>query len=148
MDVTQWYNWTAFDIIGDLTFGEPFDGLEKGQYHPWVTIIFESMIALGKVTVLSRFEYIGTLLSMLFIPRSLVRKAQEHKELSTHKVEKRLALEEERADLLGKMISGSRKMCSVSLPPPTHTFCLFTVTFKTGLQHVQTYNKIGREYLN
>ncbi|KAK8087512.1 cytochrome P450 [Apiospora phragmitis] len=97
LDVTQWYNWATFDIVGDLASGEPFDCLEEAHYHP------------GKVSTLLRFEYIGRLLPMLFIPRGLVKKMQEHTELSAIKVEKRLGLQTERADLIGKMVSGSRK---------------------------------------
>ena len=31
VDMTAWLNFTSFDIIGDLTFGESFGGLEKGE---------------------------------------------------------------------------------------------------------------------
>lgn len=114
LDVTQWYNWTTFDIVGDLAFGEPFDCLDQANYHPWVAIIFESMVTMAKITTFLRFEYIGNLLSMLIIPRSLAQKMQQHKDLSTIKVDKRLALDTERSDLIGKMITGSRKQDSVS----------------------------------
>ncbi|KAK8006882.1 dimethyladenosine transferase [Apiospora arundinis] len=112
LDVTQWYNWTTFDIVGDLAFGEPFDCLDQANYHPWVAIIFESMVTMAKITTFLRFEYIGNLLSMLIIPRSLAQKMQQHKDLSTIKVDKRLALDTERSDLIGKMITGSRKQDS------------------------------------
>jgi hypothetical protein len=29
----NWYNFTTFDIIGDLTFGEPFGCLENSKMH-------------------------------------------------------------------------------------------------------------------
>ncbi|KAK7990404.1 cytochrome P450 [Apiospora arundinis] len=112
LDVTQWYNWTTFDIVGDLAFGEPFDCLDQANYHPWVAIIFESMVTMAKITTFLRFEYIGSLLSMLIIPRSLAQKMQQHKNLSTIKVDKRLALETERSDFIGKMMTGSRKQGS------------------------------------
>ena len=31
-DMTQWYNYFTFDIIGELAFGEPFGCLEAGKY--------------------------------------------------------------------------------------------------------------------
>ncbi|KAK7982074.1 cytochrome P450 [Apiospora saccharicola] len=110
LDVTQWYNWTTFDIVGDLAFGEPFDCLEQASYHPWVSIIFESMVTMSKISMLLRFGPVGKLLAMFIIPRSMAKKMDEHNELSAMKVETRLALETERPDLIGKMVSGSQKL--------------------------------------
>lgn len=31
MDALHWFNYLAFDIIGDLAFGAPFGMLEKGK---------------------------------------------------------------------------------------------------------------------
>jgi cytochrome P450 len=39
LDIKTWYNWTTFDVMGDLAFGEPFDCLEKAEYNPWVAAI-------------------------------------------------------------------------------------------------------------
>ncbi|PNS21136.1 Isotrichodermin C-15 hydroxylase [Sphaceloma murrayae] len=39
LDMTEWYNFTSFDIITDLTFGQPFDLVATGKYHPWVAAI-------------------------------------------------------------------------------------------------------------
>ncbi|KZL75635.1 cytochrome p450 [Colletotrichum incanum] len=41
-DLMAWYNFTTFDIIGDLAFGEPFGCLQNSEYHPWVRAIFDS----------------------------------------------------------------------------------------------------------
>ncbi|KAK7947706.1 cytochrome P450 [Apiospora aurea] len=110
LDVTQWHNWATLDLVGDLSFGEPFACLEQGQYHPWVTLTFESMLTMGNTAVLRRFGYgVGNLLSWCFIPRALARKMQEHNALSAVKVERRLGRQAERGHLIGKMLSGSRK---------------------------------------
>ncbi|GJC87619.1 cytochrome P450 monooxygenase aclL [Colletotrichum liriopes] len=42
IDLMAWYNFTTFDIIGDLAFGEPFGCLQNSEYHPWVRAIFDS----------------------------------------------------------------------------------------------------------
>ena len=39
IDVVDLFNYTAFDIIGDLGRGKNFGGLDKLQYHPWVKVI-------------------------------------------------------------------------------------------------------------
>lgn len=33
VNIVDWFEWMSFDIIGHLTFGEPFDALKNGQ-HP------------------------------------------------------------------------------------------------------------------
>ncbi|KAL2060790.1 hypothetical protein VTL71DRAFT_8842 [Oculimacula yallundae] len=43
VDVVQWYNFTTFDIIGDLTFGEAFGCLRDGVMHSWISNVFFSV---------------------------------------------------------------------------------------------------------
>jgi len=37
-NLVNWYNFTTFDIIGDLAFGEPFGCLEKGKRMKYRTV--------------------------------------------------------------------------------------------------------------
>ncbi|GAQ05188.1 maltose permease MAL31 [Aspergillus lentulus] len=39
-DMGTWYSLATFDLIGDLAFGEPFGGLDRGEYHHWVATMF------------------------------------------------------------------------------------------------------------
>ncbi|KAI9162762.1 isotrichodermin C-15 hydroxylase [Paramyrothecium foliicola] len=39
VDLLQWYNFTTFDMMGDLSFGEPFDCLRNSKYHTWVAAL-------------------------------------------------------------------------------------------------------------
>lgn len=34
-DMTQWYNFASFDIVGDLSFGEPFGSLKTRRLSSW-----------------------------------------------------------------------------------------------------------------
>ena len=44
VDIASWFNFTTFDIIGDLTFGESFECLEKERLHPWVGLSSKILI--------------------------------------------------------------------------------------------------------
>jgi hypothetical protein len=33
VDINKWFDLLGFDVIGDLTFGESFGGLEKSKFH-------------------------------------------------------------------------------------------------------------------
>lgn len=36
VDIVKWYNYTTFDLLGELAFGESFHGLESDLLHPWI----------------------------------------------------------------------------------------------------------------
>lgn len=38
-DLKHWYNFTTFDVIGDLAFGEPFGCLERGELDEHVAFL-------------------------------------------------------------------------------------------------------------
>lgn len=88
VDMVQWYNFATFDLIGDLAFGEPFGCLEKGGYHPWVKMIFESVkvLAIRQIIRRLRLDALVPLLS----PPSLKHSAKQHRQLSENTALKRL----------------------------------------------------------
>ncbi|PMD41851.1 cytochrome P450 [Hyaloscypha variabilis F] len=46
-DICLWYTYTTFDIMSDLTFGEPLDLLQhqNPKYVPWIAAVFNSLQA-------------------------------------------------------------------------------------------------------
>ncbi len=42
-NMEAWYNYTTFDVVGDLVFGHSFGCLERSDYHPWIAFIFQSV---------------------------------------------------------------------------------------------------------
>ncbi|KAH8900750.1 putative cytochrome P450 monooxygenase [Thozetella sp. PMI_491] len=101
VDMTAWFNWTTFDVIGDLAFGEPFGCLERGIYDPFVA----QLTASGKLSVfIAAFKPWG--LDLLIVPllRYLVVRRQPVNKATTEKLQRRMALKEERADLIGGLL--------------------------------------------
>ncbi|KAL2261273.1 hypothetical protein VTK26DRAFT_4494 [Humicola hyalothermophila] len=89
VDLVRWYNFTTFDLIGDLAFGEPFGCLEDGKYHPWVAMIFQN-IKLGVFNeILRRYPALDFLRSVLLPPR-LVRSRMQHWALSQQTARRRI----------------------------------------------------------
>ncbi|KAI1001144.1 Cytochrome P450 monooxygenase [Podosphaera aphanis] len=37
VNIVKWYNYTTFDVLGELAFGESFHCLESENLHPWIT---------------------------------------------------------------------------------------------------------------
>ncbi|OLN96220.1 Isotrichodermin C-15 hydroxylase 11, partial [Colletotrichum chlorophyti] len=102
LDLVSWYNWTTFDIIGDLAFGEPFNCLEQSNYHPWVKLIFDSVKAATFRGNIRRYPPIEKVL-MFFVPASLRKKREQHLQLTHEKVAKRLAMKTQRPDFMDSM---------------------------------------------
>lgn len=104
VDIVKWYNFTTFDIIGDLAFGEPFGCLQGGVYHPWVALIFDGFRLASKNEALKRLPYLAPMLRWL-LPRELLRRQREHFLLSFQKAQKRMASgETEREDFMSYIL--------------------------------------------
>ncbi|RFU33682.1 hypothetical protein B7463_g2669, partial [Scytalidium lignicola] len=107
LDMVKWYNYTTFDIIGDLSFGEPFGCLETSTYHPWVSLIYISIKNKAFIVSAERFPALTPLLKQ-FIPKEIATKFAEHTQLSEAKVRKRLATATARPDFINSMTQPKR----------------------------------------
>lgn len=97
LDMTSWYNWTTFDIIGDLAFGEPFGCLDRAKYHPWVASIGPTIHS-SVWFLTSKILGLGSLV-VPFLSRGL--KAQrEHKVKTREKLIRRMEMGQGRPDFV------------------------------------------------
>jgi cytochrome P450 len=99
LDIVSWYNWTTFDIIGDLMFGEPFDCLENVGYHPWVSILFDSIKAATIFSTTALFPGAQTVI-MALAPKKLIETRDYHQNLVVEKVKTRLERVTDRSDFM------------------------------------------------
>ncbi|KAL7907400.1 cytochrome P450 [Trichoderma velutinum] len=102
LEMTSWYNWATFDIIGDLAFGEPFGCLQNSDYHPWVSLLFTRIRTSAINNVLRRFPF-GDKLIQLLVSKQARKQFQEHYQLTREKVNKRLAETDPRSDFMEVM---------------------------------------------
>lgn len=51
VDMFEWYIWTTFDLIGDLSFGEPFGCLEQARFTEWVELVFNAFKTFAFVNI-------------------------------------------------------------------------------------------------
>ncbi|KAK5631282.1 hypothetical protein RRF57_006996 [Xylaria bambusicola] len=56
LNIEGWYNWTTFDVVGNLVFGQSFRCLENADYHPWIEFIFKTIRGNGVVVAMT---YLG-----------------------------------------------------------------------------------------
>ena len=104
LDIHAWYNYCTFDIISDLSFGEPLGCLQGSVMHSWVSLIFANIKLLTFLCTCYRFPPYYILLPF-FLSWKLVRDFNDHARLIKEKVAKRLALEHPRPDFMQSMMS-------------------------------------------
>ncbi|KAJ6095928.1 hypothetical protein N7486_006674 [Penicillium sp. IBT 16267x] len=115
LDMVAWYNFTTFDIIGDLAFGEPFDCLKNSTYHQWVTVVL-SGVRLGAYTnVARRFPFEGFIIKLL-TPKKVLSQRNLHLQLTKEKVEGRLKKSNERPDFFGNILKHNDTEKGFSFP--------------------------------
>ncbi|KAL8818092.1 MAG: hypothetical protein Q9223_003205 [Gallowayella weberi] len=88
VDMVQWFNFTTFDIVGDLSLGESFGNLEKARYDGWISVIF-AQFKLAALAVSFRFFGLAEVLKAM-LPKSAIEKRRQHAETANGKIHRRL----------------------------------------------------------
>ncbi|KAF2419582.1 putative toxin biosynthesis cytochrome P450 monooxygenase [Tothia fuscella] len=96
-DFVKAFNWTTFDIVGHLTFGEPFGCLRDAAYHPWVSMIFDNIKSGSFIQAIKYYPVLSRLYALL-IPKSLLKKRADHEAFTHTKVSQRMEKDSEMPD--------------------------------------------------
>ncbi|KAF5853311.1 hypothetical protein GGP41_001894 [Bipolaris sorokiniana] len=89
IDLVRLFNCATFDIMGDLTFGEPLGMLDTGKYTPWVKAVFESIKVIALFRLAKQYSALGFFMKAL-MPPSIRGKDLEHFRHASDRVDKRL----------------------------------------------------------
>ena len=103
VDIVQWFNFTTFDIVGDLGFGEPFGCLRDSTYHPWVATIFSHFKSRVFRAAIRFYPWLGTIVTMC-TPSTTMKVAMDNYRLAIEKIHRRLNLETERPDFMSPVL--------------------------------------------
>lgn len=105
VDMVKWYDFTTFDIIGDLAFGESFCSLKDSQYHPWVSSVFKNIRISNMIRSFATYPAASLIIGLL--ASSELRASRKiYKDYSRKTVLKRLSkgAMEERRDFLSYIL--------------------------------------------
>ena len=103
VDMVAMYNFTTFDTMGDLTFGESLNMLETSGYHSWVASIFANFRFGIYLHCIRYFPVLEDLL-IRWIPQSVKDKQAEHNAFAQLRVDRRLEKEDARPDIWGLVL--------------------------------------------
>ncbi|KAF1958541.1 cytochrome P450 [Byssothecium circinans] len=120
------YNFTTFDVMGDLTFGKPPGLLNQSKYTPWVDTAIAQIRADAVLTSIAQYPWLMKLAQWL-MPKKMNDKRREHFEHSAHRVDKRLAQDtgENKPDIWSLVLE--KGMDQLSLPKIHANAALFMV---------------------
>jgi cytochrome P450 len=116
LNMTKWFEWTTFDIIGDLSFGEPFGCLQNATSHPWVESFFDSLGVVPIVQTLCSLPLYSLLMPlyvMLFMPKNIAAERRTSQQFTEEMLKKRKSLGTDRPDFLDAMLKGEGELVSI-----------------------------------
>lgn len=98
VDMVRWYNFTTFDLIGDLAFGEPFGCLRDGVLHPWIEMVFASIKGSDFLRHARRFPSPLKELIKCIIPSTIIKGRADQFQFSADRAKNRMNEDLERED--------------------------------------------------
>ncbi|RVX69875.1 hypothetical protein B0A52_05709 [Exophiala mesophila] len=102
LDISQWLQWTTFDIMGDLAFGESFDSLGTKQTHPWQKFLLDNIAGGMYIGIIQRWG-LGRV-AALCTPSSLIQAMRDFYDMSSTRIDRRIAMGKERGDFLDHIL--------------------------------------------
>ncbi|RAQ41967.1 sterigmatocystin biosynthesis P450 monooxygenase stcL [Aspergillus flavus] len=102
-DLKSWFNFTTFDIIGDLMFAETFDCLKDSQLHPWIALMFNNVKGIAFLGVLNEYSLFRKMQGAL-LPKALKQKMLENHKLCAQKADRRLQKGASRPDFVSAIL--------------------------------------------
>ncbi|KAF2108459.1 cytochrome P450 monooxygenase-like protein [Lophiotrema nucula] len=104
-NLMRWLNYTTFDIIGDLCFGESFEALKNEDYNFWITNIFKGLKIARMFRVFRAYPIVGVpLMSLLKLFPQLANARQKHEQYTIDKTARRLDVKTDRKDFMSYIL--------------------------------------------
>ena len=100
LDINEWFNCAAFDIIADAAFGEPFDTLQEPTYRSWLYLIGMTWKAITFASAIKSIAPPLYLFRRLIPTGFMLQKEVDKFNLVLDRVRQRMVLETSRIDLL------------------------------------------------
>lgn len=107
-DMVSLLNFTTFDIMAELTFGEPLGLLENSEYTPWVQRIFDSVWVRSVLSFVAYYPLVTAIFKLLQ-PKALTDIGNAHFQHSVDRVNKRLSKGSTQPDIWNLVLSANDK---------------------------------------
>ncbi|KAJ8128639.1 hypothetical protein O1611_g4997 [Lasiodiplodia mahajangana] len=105
-DIAKGYERMAFDIIGDLAFGQNFGALETDETHPWISTLLGALTKGALVDTFKRFPTIAQIIGVLAKKQitKLYEDTARNEDMAIDLVTKRIKTESNRKDFMTRIL--------------------------------------------
>ncbi|KAH8781076.1 cytochrome P450 [Diaporthe sp. PMI_573] len=106
IDITNLFQRLAFDIIGDLAFGETFGALERDEPHSWIAITTGALTKGALVDTFKRFPTLAGLVKLVMRKQiaALINDTNKNEEMAIELVKQRTSRPTTRNDFLTRIL--------------------------------------------
>ncbi|KAK0344296.1 hypothetical protein LTR94_014996 [Friedmanniomyces endolithicus] len=114
VDMVAWYNWTTFDIISALLWGEPFGSLQDMATHKYIHVLLDSVKSFSMFYIMSYWpvtKYLGNLI----IDQKIMAGRREYLGWITSQTKKRVERETQRPDFMTAILKHNGEKGEVPL---------------------------------
>lgn len=131
INLVEFFNWTTFDVLGELAFGESFSSLKNRKTDDWISIILDSIkfnawdVAIWKLPILPQFQYYLT-------PTKVREGGVKHAKLSRDKILKRAAEKTDRKDFVSYILKKREELGITDWEMAAHSNALIVAGSETS----------------
>ncbi|PVH97979.1 putative cytochrome P450 [Periconia macrospinosa] len=104
VDMKSWYEMVAFDVLGEMAFGESFHCVDSGKPHFWQQMTTEHLFFITLLDNMRRYPLLRQIGSTL-LPSLTTSIRDKHSGYSRSQVSKRLAHKGARKDILANVVA-------------------------------------------
>lgn len=120
-------NWTTFDVIAHLAFGDSFRALETRKFHPWIESFF-GMLKPGFFLMEFREMPGGLFLFDTFLRSLIVKRREKTTDFVQEKIERRMQKGVgDRPDLMAYVLRNNEEGKGISRKEILATFNIFMI---------------------
>ncbi|EAW12425.1 cytochrome P450 [Aspergillus clavatus NRRL 1] len=102
LNMTKWYEMVAFDILGELSFGESFHSIEDGKPHFWSSLVKDHLYFITVADNLRHFPVVALIAKLLSPFLNGIRK--KHTGYTRDKAARRIGSSSARKDFMANLI--------------------------------------------
>ncbi|CAO2657592.1 Nn.00g037180.m01.CDS01 [Neocucurbitaria sp. VM-36] len=156
-DMVKMYNFTTFDIMGDLAFGESLHMLDSGKYDAWVTMVFQSVKLGTRMNILQGYYPLASAVMDTLMQKLFAKQIEVFNSHAVTRVTKRLekGRDSEGVDIwdlvLGQQDKGKEGLSRKQMDVNASLFMLAgtetTATLLSGLTYFLLKNPVSMEKL-
>lgn len=101
-NMVSWFNWTTFDLIGDLAFGESFGCLDNAHTHPWIQDVFRNIASLPFMMAVRDWGLMP--LAKFLVPKDLRESRLRNYQYVSDLIDKRVTFGTDRGDFFDNVL--------------------------------------------